>query len=545
MSKIKYFLLLLLPCIVSCGSTGNPNKFYIRLNQLGFQQNDIKSAVIISENPLFEKEFSVIDMNNRTVFEGEINDSSKQYDKFKHCYTLFFSELKDKGYYRLKVDGKTSSSFYVRDNIYNRVVDSLMLFFRVQRCGPTDPLLHLPCHLSDATGIVGGKQGIIDVTGGWHDAGDYVKFFTTTAYTTYMLLFAYDFDPVKFGFDNNKNGSPDVLDEARIGIDWLIRAAQLKDRFIIQVQDLDDHTVGYRLPENDSLQFDRPALTSIGKNQIGIFTAVMSLASRIWNEKFYDSDFGGKCLTLAENFYSIRKKAANLDNNPSGFYQDHSFWGKLALGAIEMYNTTKRSEFLEDAKVYADSAGSDYWWSWGDINTLAHYKIAKYEPRFQTYILNNLISFNDRKNSRLFNESMPFSWGTTNALLGTSLQVILYKRLTGSSDFDSLAIMQRDYVMGRNPWGISFIQNIGENHVKNIHSQIAYFKGYHPGCLSAGPVSKELIAQYDINRKKSNLDYFNTEEAMYFDQQNDYLTNEPTISSNATAVFVLGYFSSR
>ncbi|MBK6912731.1 MAG: glycoside hydrolase family 9 protein [Ignavibacteriales bacterium] len=146
------------------------------------------------------------------------------------------------------------------------MVDSLMLFLKVQRCGPTNPFLHQPCHLSDVSAVIGDSTVVsIDVTGGWHDAGDYIKFFSTAAYTTYMLLFAYEFDEEKFNFDNNGNSVPDILEEARIGLDWLLRCNYAPGKIITQVQDLDDHKLIWRMPEDDSLMFDRPGFYGIGK----------------------------------------------------------------------------------------------------------------------------------------------------------------------------------------------------------------------------------------------------------------------------------------
>jgi hypothetical protein len=378
--------------------------------------------------------------------------------------------------------------------------------------------------MSDAISLVGGnKTSPVDVTGGWHDGGDYIKFLSTAAYTTYMLIFSYEFDKDKFGFDNDKNGVPDILEEAKIGLDWLLRCNYEKYSLITQVQDLRDHENKWRRPENESLHYDRPGFVGIVKNQVGIFCAALSIASGIWADKFNDKVFSDKCLLAAENIYSIRDTVQDIENTQSGFYKDKSFWGKLALAAIELYSDTK-----------------------GDINSLAQYKIARYNTRYLDYIYNNLYAFNRYKNLSPSNEGLPFTWGTTNSLLGVALQAILFKEFTNDTQFDSLAFYQRDYVLGRNPWGLSFIYNFGSVFARNLHSQIAYFNsGYLPGGLSAGPAPINVINKYNIARTDSTYNYFNTDSLKYFDERNDYITNEPTIVSNATAVFVYGYYSHR
>ena len=533
----------------NCASTTAKHAIFIRANQVGFLPNDLKTAVVFSEYPVPVNEFYIRnEKGNRSVFEGTISDTIKSYDKFKYCYELDFSNVTSPGTYRIDVDNNLSHPFKIGTKIYNSVVDSLMLFFKEQRCGPTNPILHAPCHLSDVVRVIGdaNHKGPVDVTGGWHDAGDYIKFLSTTAYTTYMLIFSYEFDKSKFDFDNDKDGVPDVLAEAKVGLDWMLRCNYSEYKLITQVQDLKDHEVGWRMPENDTLRYDRPGFVGIGKNQIGLYAAVMAMASRVWSERFQKYDFAKQCLDAAENLYSIRDKVPNIDSSGSGFYIDNTYWGKLALGAVELYITTKEKHYLDDAEIYADSAGSDYWWSWGNINSLADYRLAKIEPRFANYILNNLISFNFEKDKTTFNHGIQYTWGTTNSLLGVALQEILYNNLTGSKRFDSLSIDQRDYVLGRNPWGLSFIYDIGTEFPHHFHSQVAYFHGgYLPGALSAGPAPVSVLKNFDIKRDNFQYNFFNTDSTKYFDDRRDYITNEPTISSNATAVFVYGYYSNR
>lgn len=544
----KFLICIIFPLFASsCAASGNINQIYIRANQVGYLPNDLKTAVVFSENPITDLKFEVKNLtNNKTVFNDNLKKSKLSYSKFKYCYYADFSNLTAQGNYKIEVDGTNSYPLKIGKNLYNKVVDSLMLFFREQRCGPTNPILHKPCHLSDVVRLIGdeGHKGGVDLTGGWHDAGDYIKFLSTAAYTTYMLMFSYEFDKSKFNFDEDKDGIPDVLEEAKVGLDWLLRCNYSKYKLVTQVMDLRDHEVGWRLPENDTLQYDRPGFVGMGKNQIGIFAATMALASRVWSERFKKYDFAKQCLDAAENLYSIRDQVPNIDTSGTGMYRDNTFWGKLALSAVELYLTTNQQKYLTDAVTYADSAGSDYWWSYGNINSLADYRLGKIYPRFSKYILNNLISFNLNKDSSAFNVGLAYSWGTTNALLGVSLQAILYKNLTGSSAYDSLALDQRDYVLGRNPWGLSFIYNIGTDFPKHLHSQVAYFHGgYLPGALTAGPAPEYILSQYQMKRENHKYDFFNSETVKYYDDRWDYITNEPTITGNATALFVYGYYS--
>nr|MBP9582339.1 glycoside hydrolase family 9 protein [Ignavibacterium sp.] len=94
------------------------------------------------------------------------------------------------------------------------------------------------------------------------------------------------------------------------------------------------------------------------------------------------------------------------------------------------------------------------------------------------------------------------------------------------------------------PWGVSFIYNVGSNFSKHLHSQVAFFNnGYLPGALTAGPAPAQLLDNYKIKIINNEYDKFNTDSIKYFDDRFDYITNEPTIIGNATALFVFGCYS--
>jgi len=544
LGRINKLLLSFISLIIFSCSEPLSSESYIRMNQLGFRPNDIKSAVIISDSPINEKKFSVRNKDNKIVFKNDLILDSALNLRFKYSARLDFSELKIPGEYFIQISNIRSKKFKIKENIFNSVRDSLSIFFKVQRCGPTKPFLHEPCHLNDATEVIGYKKSSpVDLTGGWHDAGDYTKFLFTTAYTTYMLLFSYEFEPRKFEFDLDKNSVPDILEEARVGLDFLLRCDFADDAFITQVQDDRDHTVGWRLPENDTLRFNRPAFVKMNKSQVGIYAAVMALANRIWKTRFYDNEFAEKCLKSGIKLFDMRDRINDFKDQEK-YYTDSNYIGKLALGAVELYNTTKSPKYLKLALEYGKKTEPDYWWSWGDFNSLAFYKLSYIDSSFKDLLRSNLEEFNKNSFQNLFNEPTPYSWGSTTTFLGVAIQAILYKKLTNSNTFDEMEINCRDYILGNNPWGMSFIYGIGFNFPKKIHSQIAYFnKGYLPGALVGGPAPKNLFEGREI-KMNNNLSKFDFNNIIYFDAFDNYINNEPTISGNATALFLYGYYSS-
>ncbi len=541
---VLFIIFLILP------SAFMAEELFIRLNQVGFLPGDIKSGIILTEDPLRELTFQIISSKtDKLIEEGSIQSTGMRYGDDFYSYIFDFSSFRRLGDFYIKVGNRESDDFTIGYTVYNNIAEELLGFFAIQRCGPTDPAGHGKCHIADATYLIDGKDTIrtqIDVTGGWHDAADYVKFFNTTAYATYTLLFSYEFSPGKFSFDNNGNGAPDILEEAKIGLDWLLRAHYKNDKFITQVQDLRDHSVGWRMPEDDPLGFDRPGFTGMGKNLAGLYSATMALGSRIWKERFGNETFSAQLLREAENVFDLMDFIPDVDSSGTGEYVDTKFEGKVALGAIELFITTEDQKYLTEAKIHANRAGSDHWWSWGNINSYAHYRLAKYDWKYTDYLRANLEGFNQNKNTKVFGTGASFFWGSNNTLLGITLQNILWNDLTSDETYDSVATYQRDYMLGRNPWGLSFIYGVGKKFTRNFHHQIAWFDdGKLHGGFAAGPVSREALDSYEIEfEKRDYYSRFQTDSAVYRDDRQDYVTNEPTITANATAIFVFGALSS-
>ncbi len=471
---MKYFLLLNLFSTLTFG------QIFIRVNQLGFLPEDYKSAVVITNIDLSNKEFKLRDKSNsEIILKKALLNENESYGQFEHIYKIEFSEVITTGIYYLEVEGSRSYDFNIGYNLYHRVVDELMKFYPVQRCGYTDPKFHEVCHKADSHKLIDGDKIIehqIDVTGGWHDAGDYAKFLNTISFTTYMMLFSYEFAPDKFSFDNNRDGVPDILEEAKIGLDWLLRAQFEKNLFTVQIQDQRDQEVGWRLPEDDPLAFDRPAFLGTGKNLIGIYTAALALGSRIWRDKFHYKEYADQCLYAAEKAFGKRKFAPDIAKSGTGYYVDSEFKGKLALGAAELYESTKKGDYYSEARQLATEAGSENWWSWGNVNVLSHYRLAKYDLAYANFIKESLDAFNENAKINTFDNGVSPTWGTNHTLMGISLHHILYEKITHNSNYDSLAVLQRDFVLGRNPWGVSFISRIGKEYSRNLHHQIAYLK---------------------------------------------------------------------
>ena len=166
---------------------------------------------------------------------------------------------------------------------YRGAADLLLHYMREQRSG-YNPVFHDSVHQrSDAILVDDPAHAsrFLPVAGGWADASDYLQYGTTSAHATVMLLLAYRDHPAAFGDSvqanglAGANGQPDVLDEARWGLEWLLKMYPEDDLLLNQVGDDSDHTF-WDLPTTDSSDYGwgrggfRPVYPCTGRPQ-GLF----------------------------------------------------------------------------------------------------------------------------------------------------------------------------------------------------------------------------------------------------------------------------------
>ena len=176
----RLFLLALVLLFTAAGLRADQ---WIRINQLGYLPQSIKVAVFISEENADIKKFEVVDAaTNKTV---KVIDNVKQTGKFGTMNTtcrLNFSDFNKPGNYYLKAGKAKSPVFPINNNVYDGTADFLLNYMRQQRCG-YNPHIADSCHTHDGYIVYHPtKTGQhIDVTGGWHDATDYLQYTTTSA----------------------------------------------------------------------------------------------------------------------------------------------------------------------------------------------------------------------------------------------------------------------------------------------------------------------------------------------------------------------------
>jgi len=233
---------------------------FIRVNQLGYPPDAPKVAVVCALQRVALGGFQLNDARGRVVLRGTAT-ASEPFAACAQTWRLDFSRLAREGTYQLTAGTLAPVTVRIGRAAYRAAADSLLVYMRQQRSG-YNPLFKAKVHQRD--GIVVGDSPrageFVPVSGGWADASDYLQYVTTSANATFVMLKAARDYPRAFGDafaatgDSGANGVRDILDEARHGLDWLVKMFPNDRELYNQLGDDRDHTFN-DLPTTDSSDY--------------------------------------------------------------------------------------------------------------------------------------------------------------------------------------------------------------------------------------------------------------------------------------------------
>jgi endoglucanase len=560
---------------------------WIRINQLGYTPQSVKIAVLASKSSNNITFFELIDAETSgVVFKGKAGRDFGSYGPFRSAYRLNFSAYKVPGRFYLKAGKIISPQFKIANNAYTGGADFALRYMRQQRSG-FNPFLNDSCHTKDGYIIYGPvvERTHIDVSGGWHDATDYLQYVTTSANATYHLLAAYRDFPSVFtdshlaNGKNGKNGIPDVLDEGRWGLDWLIKMHPRPDWMFNQLADDRDHA-GFRLPNKDSVDYGygkgngRPVYFLTGDPQglgkyknratgtastAGKFASAFALGTQIYIKR--DKAFAHLLeeKSLSAYAYGLKKPgvAQTAPDTAPYFYEEDNWVDDMELGAAALYELTRNNQYLKQAISYSKQEPVT---SWMGADTARHYQWYPFH-NFGHYEIANTIAGDERKilisyyregikrvwikaSRNAFYRGVPFIWCSNNLTTSFAIQCYLYRKLSGDRTYEQLEQACFDWLFGCNPWGKSMIYGLpadGDT-PRDPHSSLSHLCNYPlDGALVDGPVYASIFRSLKGLQLHGADQYseFQSDLAVYHDDFGDYSTNEPTMDGTATLVYLL------
>ena len=513
---------------------------WIRVNQVGYLPDDPKIAVLSSGEPL-DGEFTVGDLN------ASIGPDQGAWGPFAHNYRLDFSAIREPGRYRIQFGETKSPEFAIGADAYAKVPPALLEFMRLQRCGD-NPVTNTKCHQQDAIDVDTGEK--IDLVGGWHDAGDRLKHMITTSYCVAALQLIDD---------------DGARDEARYGAPLIRKLHPKPDVIYVQIGDDRDHRPPQTLWDDDQSDYGwgpggpRSAWPATGKPQ----------GPKYKNASTGKASLAGRCsaaMTLSGDLDAARSLYKLALDNPGvamsvpvaapHYYGESTYHDDLEWAAVELYRATRDPRYRTEAIAHADKAGDNVWmgrdahghYEFFPYVNLAHWRLyelvdAPVQKRLAEYYRKGLERIRDRALKNPYRIGTPLVWCSTNDVIAFATQARLYERMTGDDQFRSLGAEARDWIFGRNPWGVSFVIGVPDGGRASSRPHHMFYKlaDHLPvGGLVDGPVTKQINDGLKFSPFEADpLARFQSDVAVYHDEFADFSTNEPIIDGTVSLLLLL------
>ena len=584
---MRYHVLLssLALCAFAHGAQAQTN-LHIRVNHVGYLPEAPKVAVACALGDVNVAEFSVIDLQGKRVFGPAAAGDGGAFGPCVRAYRFDFSALRAEGSYIVVANGVASSEVRIGRKVWNGAADTLLLYMRQQRSG-YNPLFRDSVHKKDALLVDHPTRTgeFIPVSGGWADAADYLQYVTTSAYATFVMLMAQRDYPRATADRTVANGLPgtnglaDILDEARHGLEWLLRMYPEPELMLNQLADDRDHSF-WDLPTNDSSDYGwgrggfRPVYPCTGKPQglfqaknratgyastAGKYAAAFALGAQLFRD--VDREFAQRMQVKAVQAYELGKRFPGACQTAPGrspyFYEEDNWADDMELGAAQLYALTRDEKYRTDAMEFArkepvtpwmgaDTANHYQWFPW---HNNGHYELWRNGTPDQKRVLtqfyrDGLQRVVNRANNG-FRIGIPFIWCSNNLMASFATQAFLYRRMTGDTRFIEYEQAALDWLFGTNPWGVSMI--VGYPNTGRVshhpHSQVADLLGVwtQKGGMLDGPVYQSIYKSLrGINlHKPDEYAEFNTGFIVFHDDLGDYSTNEPIMDGTANLTYLL------
>ncbi len=573
----------------------------IRYNQLGYTPKGIKVAVFGSKTNASQKLFQLIDAtNNKVVLQKSTSQPFGKYGPFAQTYRLDFSAFTKPGTYILKCGDAITKPFSISDDVYNGTADFCLRYMRQQRSG-FNPFLKDSCHTHDGYALYGAAAGLpdsthIDVTGGWHDASDYLQYSTTSANATYHLLMAARDFPKTFtdtklgnGLDG-KNGLADILDEAKWGLDWLLKMHPKDNWLFNQLGDDRDH-ISMRIPKLDSQYgkgYERPVYFVSGEPQqrgkfmnnttgvsstAGKFASAFALGNQMFSKQHpeYAKTLSYKARS-AYYFQRNKEGVAQTASVRSPYIYAEDNWTddmELAWASICQMDINNKNvqcgNQMDNLMFYPRKEPITPWlgedtakhYQWYPFVNIGHYETAKLmklgfsypnpKSNFNTVVGYYKLGIEKvwaKAKTNAFYRGVPFIWCSNNLTVSFATQCYWYRSLSGDKSYEKLEQANVDWLFGCNPWGTSMVYGLPANGdtPEDPHSAFTHLKNYPiDGGLVDGPVYTSIYKSL-IGISLQNPDEYaewQSDLAVYHDDYGDYSTNEPTMDGTASLIYLL------
>lgn len=481
----------------------------IMLNQVGYYPESTKVALF---QPLKSgSEFVVKNAETgETVFTGVVA-------KKMEVACGDFSELRTPGTYYIMANGWRSATFRIADDVLDEAAKSAFSMFYYARCGcklEDSEVGHEACHTAMAKLLNPNGQTSdveLDVSGGWHDAGDYGRYILPANVVVYDFLLAYQASPAFWGSDalnipESGNGVPDLLDELRYELEWMLKMqdagsggvyAQASAKGMPGEEVMPDNS---EAPRNDVL-YVYPVTSAATAS----FAAAMAFASEVY--KPFDADFSARMLEAAIRAYRYLEAHSAPVNDyifreGDGYnFSQYIVYEDAALryaATLSLACVTGDAEFQAALQDLVERDGVQHGLGFGSLADYANLQYlnleeSKTDPDLRARILNELKTSADAMatvalQSPYFFSQTGYGWGSNTE---TQMNGALMASVGVAAKDDTLIVragQQLDFTLGCNAVSTCFMTGYGTFSPQHPHHRPSMATGkIKPGMIVNGP----------------------------------------------------------
>ena len=434
----------------------------------------------------------------------------------------------------IRFDGNRSIKDYNYSDIeynYAKLLQYSLYLYDANMCGPNVGERSLmnwrdDCHTSDKTTytLKSGKKVNVDVTGGYHDAGDHVKFGITEAYAATVLEMSYYTDKKAYEAAGQSKHMRTIADHfAEYFKKCMVLDESGKvEAFVVQVgEGNDDHNSYWGSPEKQPYSSGRKIYFATANSDQSTDIVALSAAALALHYMNYGDN---SSLDAAKKLFEFAKNNNKAVNYTAGeFYRSSGWEDDYCLAATLLYKITGSSSYNDEYNKYCNTGkGQNYYWALSWDNTapaIGYFRNDKNALKASADVANNYVS----------NEGYVclLDWGS--ARYNTALQYsgLLYDKVSGTSTYRASAEAQMKFLLGNNSQKQCFVVGYNKYSPKYPHHEAASGYGFSELNQGTHANAHELTGAL-VGGPKT--------DGSYADRSDDYIYNEVAIDYNATLV---------
>lgn len=568
----------------------------VRVNQVGYLPHGPKRATLVTD----ETEalpWQLLDAAGETVAEGTTTPAGHDESSDDDVHVVDFSDVDATGEgFTLVADGETSRPFAIAADLYEQLRYDALNYFYLARSGtPIEADIvgeeyareaghvNVPPNKGDAdVPCIGPREYYdgwtcdytLDVTGGWYDAGDHGKYVVNGGIAVAQLLSTYErtltagaaregaLGDSTLRLPERGNDVPDVLDEARWELEWMLRMVAPEGEYAGMVHHKihDEGWTGLPLMPADDPQvrsLHRPS-TAATLN----LAAVAAQGARLFRP--YDAAFADTLLAAARDAYAAAQAhpdvyaPAAAGSDGGGPYDDRDVRDEFYWAAAELFVTTGDEQFAADvtgsplhtADVFGHGGAS--WGSVGPLGRLTLATVPNDLPGVED-VRASVVAAADRyletQQAHAWGSvySPPggqYEWGSNSSVANVLVVIATAHDLTGEQRYLDGVLEGLDYLFGRNALNQSYVTGWGTVYSQNQHSR--WFAAQldpalphpPPGSLAGGPNS--MTSTWDPTMQAAFTQGC-APARCYLDEIQSWASNEITINWNSALSWVASF----